>query len=277
MIMPVMRVSVQLIGLFVTSLLSTSYTYAYGSLGHEIVGEIATSHLCARAAGEVEQLLDGESLGRASRWPDWIRKEPKWRKSRPWHFINVADNDHISAVTGRSEGDVIWAIEKFRDELADQSLSDLKRAEALRFLAHFIADVHQPLHVGRYEDRGGNKVAVIFDGRKSNLHKFWDAQWLLKMDRSSRDVDMAGHIASINALGVEHSDVLQSTGVLDWARESKALRPKVYAFGAAPPGEAARLGDQYSAAALNISRERLAAAGIRLAGTLNDIFCGGVE
>jgi len=194
-IMPVMRVSVQFIGLCVFGLLSASYTYAYGSLGHEIVGEIATSHLCARAASEVEELLDGESLGRASRWPDWIRRDPKWRKSGPWHYINVADNERISAVTGRAEGDVIWAIEKFRDELADQSLSELKRAEALRFLAHFIADVHQPLHVGRYEDRGGNKIAVRIDGRKANLHKFWDAQWLLKLDRSSHATDTAGQAA----------------------------------------------------------------------------------
>lgn len=276
--MPVMRVSVQLIGLCVFGLLSTSYTYAYGPLGHEIVGEIAASHLCARAASEVEQLLDGESLGHASRWPDWIRRDPEWRKSRPWHYINVADNERISAVTGRSEGDVIWAIEKFRDELADQGLSELKRAEALRFLAHFIADVHQPLHVGRYEDRGGNKIAAVrIDGRKSNLHKFWDAQWLLKRDRSSHDTDTAGQVASIDALGAERIGALQSSDVLDWARESKALRPQVYAFGALVSGEPVTLDAKYSAAALKISRARLAAAGIRLAGTLNDIFCDGAK
>jgi hypothetical protein len=277
MIMPVMRVSVQLIGLCVFGLLFAPYTYAYGSLGHEIVGEIATSHLCPRAASEVEDLLDGESLGRASRWPDWIRRDPEWRKSGPWHFINVADNERISDVTGRSEGDVIWAIEKFSDELADQSLSELKRAEALRFLAHFIADIHQPLHVGRYEDRGGNKIAVRIDGRKSNLHKFWDAQWLLKLDRSKHDVDTAGQIASINALGAERSGVLQSADVLDWARESKALRPQVYAFDVMVSGEPATLDAQYSAAAVEISRARLAAAGIRLAGRLNDIFCDGAK
>ena len=71
--MPVMRVSVQLIGSCVVGLLLASYTYAYGPLGHEIVGDIATSHLCVEAADEVARLLDGESLGRASRWPDWIR------------------------------------------------------------------------------------------------------------------------------------------------------------------------------------------------------------
>jgi len=144
-------------------------------------------------------------------------------------------------------------------------------------VVHLIADVHQPLHVGRYEDRGGNKIAVRIDGRKANLHKFWDAQWLLKLDRSSHATDTAGQAASIDALGAERIGALQSSDVLDWARESKALRPQVYAFGALMSGEPVTLDAQYNAAALEISRERLAAAGIRLAGTLNDIFCDGAK
>jgi hypothetical protein len=267
--MPVMRATAQLIVLFTAGFLSVSYTYAYGSLGHEIVGEIAESYLCENAADEVARLLDGESLGRASRWPDWIRKDPKWRKSRPWHYINVGDDARIDAATGRPGGDVIWAIETFRGELGNQALDMQSRAEALRFLAHFIADIHQPLHVGRLEDRGGNSIAVIVDGQKSNLHKFWDAQQLLKLDRNSRGYDHDGQMASIRALVADRVDGLQAAGVLDWARESQGLRPDVYAFGAAS-GE---LDAKYRAAALQITRARLAAAGVRLAGTLNAIFC----
>jgi len=265
-----MRATAQLFGLFIAGFFPVSCTYAYGSAGHEIVGEIAATFLCEQAASEVDRLLDGESLGRASRWPDWIRKDPQWRKSRPWHFINVADNGRLVEVTGRPGGDVIWAIEKFRDELADPNLSGSRRAEALRFLAHFIADVHQPLHVGREEDRGGNKIAIIVDGQESNLHKFWDAQRLLKQDRNSHGYDKAGQITSIRALAAGRVDRLQSIGVLGWARESQALRPDVYAFSAAT---SVTLDGQYSAAALEISRARLAAAGVRLAGSLNKIFC----
>lgn len=258
--------------MIIAGFLPTSYTYAYGPLGHEIVGDIATSYLCAKAATEVELLLDGESLGRASRWPDWIRKDPKWRKSGPWHYINVADEAYVFELTGRSGGDVIWAIETFSDELADMNLGRKRRGEALRFVAHFIADVHQPLHVGRLEDRGGNKIEVIVERRKSNLHKFWDAQWLLKYDRRIRDLDTAGQISSINALVVDRVDVLRSFGVLDWVRESHVVRPKVYAFDAVR-GRPVELDGAYVAMALEISRARLGAAGVRLAGTLNDIFC----
>ena len=263
-----MRVLAQLVGVFIAGFLPVSYTYAYGSLGHEIVGAVATTYLCPKAAAEVQRLLDGDSLGRASRWPDWIRKEPQWRKSRPWHFINVPDDGRITDVTGQPAGDVIWAIRTFADNLAEQNLSTAKRAEALRFLAHFIADVHQPLHVGRYTDRGGNKITVMVAGRKSNLHKFWDAQQLLKLDREIQGYDAAGQVASIRALADDRVAELQSVGVLDWARESKALRPTVYAF-----GESGELDAQYSVAALEITRLRLAAAGVRLAGALNEIFC----
>ncbi len=271
--MPVMRVSAQLIALIMSIFLPVSYTYGYGSIGHEIVGEIASAHLCAGAVGEVERLLDGESLGRASRWPDWIRKDPKWRRSGPWHYINVPDDGHIAAVTGQANGDVIWAIRKFRDELADRRLGQARRAEALRFLAHFVADVHQPLHVGRNEDRGGNRIVVSVDGRKSNLHKLWDAQWLLKLDRSSNGYDAAGQIDSIDALSASQIDILLSAGVPDWARESQVLRPRVYGFRSVGPDRPVIISTHYAAQALEVSRQRLAAAGIRLAGTLNDIFC----
>lgn len=271
--MPAMRALAQLIGVFIAGFWSASTTYAYGPLGHEIVGDIATTYLCGPAATEVQRLLDGDSLGLASRWPDWIRRDPQWRKSRPWHFINVADNGRISDVTGQPDGDVIWAIRKFRHELADRGLSDSRRAEALRFLAHFVADVHQPLHVGRYEDRGGNKITVMVGDRKSNLHKFWDAQQLLKEDRKNRGVDAAGQIASIRSLADGRIDALQADGVVDWARESKALRPTVYVFTVPAFGAPVEIDGQYSAATLEVSRLRLAAAGVRLAGTLNGIFC----
>jgi len=272
--MPVMRASVQLIGLLIVGFWPVSYTYAYGPLGHEIAGDIAALYLCAQATSEVGRLLEGESLGRASRWPDWIRKDPKWRKSKPWHFINVADQGHIADVTGQPGGDVVWAIRKFRDELADPDLSRSRRAEAVRFLAHFIADVHQPLHVGRKKDRGGNKIEIIVDGRTSNLHKFWDAQWLLKLDRKSRGYGTAGQVTSIAALAAGHVDEWRSVGVIDWAGESQLLRPVVYAFDAAAPVE---LDERYKIEALAVSRERLAAAGVRLAGILNDIFCANAE
>ncbi len=270
--MPVMRASAQLVGRFLIGFLLASCTYAYGPLGHEIVGDIATSQLCAPASAEVRRLLGGETLGRASRWPDWIRNDPKWRHSGPWHYLNVADAARIETATGRRGGDVVWAVRYFGAELADANLAPARRAEALRFVAHFIADVHQPLHVGRAEDRGGNAVTVVIGGRHTNLHRFWDAQWLLKMDRRANGYDTAGQIDALRLLSAGRINELQASNVAAWARESQALRDDVYAFGR-DGSRPVELDRPYRETALEITRGRLAAAGVRLAGVLNGIYC----
>ena len=260
----------QVLGLFCV-LFYASSTHAYGPTGHWIVGEIATANLCAEAANEVEQLLDGAPLARAGQWPDWIRRNPQWRHTGPWHYINVPDGRTIDARTG-SEGDnVIWAIEHFTGELADRSLPDGRRATALRFLAHFVADIHQPLHVGRKEDRGGNAIDVTVNGQSLNLHRLWDAQWLLKLDRRESGYDQDGQIEALMRLGQNQSGPAAEADVRAWATESMALRPGVYAF---TPGESVELEPEYVERARQISRQRLALAGFRLAGTLNSLFCG---
>ncbi|MDH3977693.1 MAG: S1/P1 nuclease [Gammaproteobacteria bacterium] len=265
-----MRRLAQLIVIHACAFLYVSSTYAYGSLGHEIVGEIAWQNLCEPAQVEVELLLGDESLGEASRWPDWIRGEREWAHTRTWHYINVADEGSLELVLNSNDSNVITAIEWSRAQLADDRLSAEKQAQALRFLAHFVADVHQPLHVGRAEDRGGNRIAVRVDGRKTNLHKLWDAQWLLRTDRKAANYRRDGQVEMISQFA---RFTPESGEVLDWARESQALRAEVYALPAAADDGVIVVDEPYLAAALDISRIRLAEAGVRLAGELNTIYC----
>ena len=130
--MPVMRRLTQLIVIHACGLLYASSAYAYGSLGHEVVGEIAWQNLCEPARVEVALLLGDESLGQASRWPDWIRGEREWAHTRTWHYINVADNGSLEAVLKSNDNNVITAIEWSRGQLADNRLSAEKRAQALK-------------------------------------------------------------------------------------------------------------------------------------------------
>ena len=67
-----------------------------------------------------------------------------------------------------------WAIEYYAKTLADTGASKESRANALKFLADFVGDLHQPLHAGRFADRGGNRIPVNFLGQPRNLHKIWD-------------------------------------------------------------------------------------------------------
>jgi hypothetical protein len=251
--------------------------HAFGPEGHVLVGAVAERHLCPQARDEVDRLLDGQSLGQAGRWPDWIRSDPQWRHTRTWHYINVGDDEPIEQVSGSAHQDVLWAIDRFEMQVADGTLPPEDRATALRFLAHFTADVHQPLHVGRAEDRGGNRIVVRVGNRTTNLHAVWDAQALIMGARRARESTREQDVQALVVLTRGEVGSLQADPPRVWALESQALRSLVYAF-AVPEGAAAvSLDDAYLAVATGIARSRLSEAGVRLAGQLNRIFCGATD
>lgn len=279
--MPAMRGCIQVSIFLAAGICVAQSAAAFGPEGHRLVGEIAEYHLCADARREIDLLLDGESLARAGSWPDWIRGRSEWAHTRPWHYINV--DDAAPVPEGRAQdgaagelperGDVLWAIGYFDQRFADSTRAGEERAEALRFLAHFIADVHQPLHVGREKDRGGNAIGVRVDGRQTNLHSVWDAQALLKAARPAGRDGRQAQFRFVFGLTAGRLAALQAHAPATWARESMALRPVVYAFGPALGGADIDLEPAYLAGALEIIYQRLSEAGVRLAGRINRVYC----
>lgn len=235
---------------------------AYGPAGHLIAGRVAEGLLCERASRAIADLAGDESLGEIGLWADEIRSSRAYDAAAPWHYMNVADDARLADFEHPPEGDVLWAIGHFSDRLRDDTLARRDRFEALAFLVHFIVDIHQPLHVGLAEDRGGNSIELRYRGEETNLHRFWDThaiEWT--------GLSVAAYADSLA------SDAVTSDGVsldpLVWAEESRALRPEVYAYGEAgrePPR-------RYLDAAAAITRERLRLAALRLAATLNTILC----
>ncbi len=271
--MPFVRAALQLVSLSVLSAICAGEAPAYGPTAHRIVGIIAESYLCASAAAAVDEILEGESLAEAGLWADRIRGDPGWRHASPWHYVNVADDVPIEAAEGDAErGDVLRAIARFRAESGDDAVPPARRAEALRFLVHFVADVHQPLHVGRAEDRGGNRIDAVVEGQRTNLHALWDAELLLRRDRRAHGYTVADQAREVRALTSRDVGALQGSGVLDWARESKAVRPYVYGYARPAAGPFAP-DDAYLAMAGEISMLRLSQSAVRLAGVLNELFC----
>ncbi len=246
---------------------------AFGPEGHLLAGAVAERHLCADARTAVDRLLEGQGLGQAGRWPDWIRSDPEWKHTRRWHYINVGDEEPIEQVSDGVHQDVLWAIRHFDTRLADDSLTPDERAIALRFLAHFTADVHQPLHVGRAGDRGGNRVTVRVGRRNTNLHAVWDAQALLTDERQAHGLTRDQQVQALVVRTQGRVAALQADAPLTWARESQALRPLVYEFPAAEGDAAVSLDSAYLAMVADIVKSRLSAAGVRLAGRVNRIFC----
>ncbi|NND00600.1 MAG: hypothetical protein HKN85_10505, partial [Gammaproteobacteria bacterium] len=147
------------------------------------------------------------------------------------------------------------------------------KARALAFFVHFIGDVHQPLHVGRRADFGGNKIEVKWFGEATNLHKVWDELLIASMELSFTEL-----ATFLNRVSSEDQQSWTSTGYLDWAKESKAIREQVYEFGNQKSAyylnvkESPVLKWDYRHNALPIIKSRLSKGGIRLAAKLDQIF-----
>ena len=251
---------------------------AWGPVGHRIAGDLAEQRLCPAARDNVKSLGGGESLAELGTWADAIRDEPKWKSSRPWHYMNIADlpsgaglaeaRAAIDKFVHPREGDVLEELARFSKVLADPKKPSDERAEALRFVVHFVVDIHQPLHVGRASDHGGNDVEVRA-GKKGavNLHHFWDTEVLPSNGPSAKFEQRLE--AELGSLPAERANDPPA----EWAAESLALRATIYGFRTESHGPAT-LDDGYVHSAQKIADERLVLAGARLAATLNRMFCG---
>jgi hypothetical protein len=246
-------------------LIAPASVFAWGPNGHRIVGRIAANHLTAEAAVAVASLIGPEGLDQASTWADEIRNDPDWqpplRNPSPWHFISIDDQETLETTARDPEGDVLQAIERFAAVLRSPQATRPAKQEALRFLVHFVGDVHQPLHVGRRADRGGNSIDVTLFGEKTNLHAVWDSGLI-----ESEKLSFSELAAFIDHPTLEESRTWQSSTPADWVRESKAARDRIYKI------SDGKLGFQYAFDNMPLVKRRLLQAGVRLAGLLNAIF-----
>jgi len=246
-------------------LIAPSSVLAWGANGHRIVGRIAANHLTAEAAVAVASLIGPEGLDQAATWADDIRNDPNWqpplKNPSPWHYISIDDQETLETTVRSPDGDVLEAIGRFSAVLRDPRATRQAKQEALRFVVHFVGDVHQPLHVGRRADRGGNDVKVTLFGEETNLHSVWDSGLI-----ESEKLSFSELAAFIDRPTRDELRTWQSAAPADWVRESKAARDRIYKIGDG------KLGYQYAFDNVPLIKRRLLQAGVRLAGLLNTIF-----
>jgi hypothetical protein len=234
---------------------------AWGPVGHRAVGRIAERHLTPQAARAVADLLAPEQLAYVTTWPDEIRPEPEWAKGDPWHFVNVPDGQTYESARKNPGGDILEAIPRFEAVLGDRKAPRVARVEALKWLSHLVGDLHQPLHVGRGDDHGGNDVLVLWFDEPTNLHAVWDSKII-----DSRELSFSELADLLDHATPEQLREWQGTGPLDWARESQALRAACYELGDR------RLSVRYVHDHWPTVQRRLLQAGVRLAGQVNRLL-----
>ncbi|WP_425389680.1 S1/P1 nuclease [Ekhidna sp.] len=244
-------------------LLITSQSFGWGATGHRIVGLIAETYLTKKAKKNIEKVLGHETLAEVSNYMDFIKSDATYRHMSPWHYATIPDEKTYKEAGTPEEGDIIVTIQRLMGELESKTFTDQDEAFALKCLIHLIGDIHQPLHVGNGEDRGGNDVKLQYFWENSNLHRVWDSQMI-----EGQKYSYTEYVAWINHPSDQQLTDWSSRNVLDWANESKRLRNQCYET----MPEDMKLSYRYDYENIELLNQRLLQAGIRLANVLNEIY-----
>lgn len=235
--------------------------FGWGVTGHRATGLIAEQYLTKKAKKRIQQILKGESLAMVSTWMDEIRSDSTYNYTTDWHWTTIPDGGRYEDVESNPDGKVIMMIEKFTKELKAGTLTAKQEAEYLKMLVHMVGDMHQPLHVGRPGDKGGNDIKVKWFRAESNLHRVWDSEMIDDTRLSYTELAQ-----SLGNPSKEEIKKWQNSSVREWALESVSCRPQVYDIGNG------NLSYQYSYKYLSVAKKRVLLAGVRLAGLLNQIY-----
>ncbi|MBB2204251.1 S1/P1 nuclease [Gluconacetobacter takamatsuzukensis] len=262
---------------------------AWGVEGHQVVAALAWDYLTPASRHALDAILasDHDTTTR----PDLMSRAvwaDVWRRTHPetgeWHFVDI-EIDHpdlpsachgfpassVPASAGPAQDCVIDRLDAFAHELADPATSPDERALALKYVVHFVADMHQPLHAADHHDKGGNCVRLALGGpRTVNLHSYWDTVAVSEVDPDAQ------HLATrlFHEITVDQKQEWEQGDPTAWVQQSFELaRADAYSIGS-PPGcrqDAApmALPPGYDAMARGVVTEQLKKAGVRLALLLN--------
>lgn len=239
-----------------------TFGQSWGPIGHRVVGQIAENHLTKKARRNIQKVLGHERLAMVSTWMDFVRSDPSYRYMSPWHYVNVPDGKTYDDTTPAEGGDALEAIERLTRELKTKQFAQGDEATALKCLVHLVGDIHQPLHVGRADDRGGNDVKLKWFGEETNLHRLWDSHLIDHQQLSYTEFTNA-----IDHASKEQVRQWQADDIHVWVQESMSYREAVYDL-----PEDGYVSWDYNFHHIATVRLRLLQAGIRLAGILNDIY-----
>lgn len=249
---------------FIAALLLCAISFSafgWGPTGHRATGWIASKYLNKKARKTIERILQGQSLAMASTWMDEVRSDSTFDYMTDWHWVTIPEGQTYDQTAKNPNGDIIQTLERIIAELKSNTLNDTEQAQRIRILIHLVGDIHQPLHVGAKNDRGGNDIKVMWFRTESNLHRVWDSDMI--------DDTKLSYTELAQSLDIPTKDQLlawQRKSVRDWAAESQSFQKEVYDTGNG------RLGYRYSYLYLPIVRQRILHAGVRLAGVLNEIY-----
>ncbi|WP_435133283.1 S1/P1 nuclease [Formosa sp. A9] len=238
-------------------------TPEWGPTGHRVVGKIADNYLKGSTKRAIKKLLNRQTLAFVSTYADEIKSDKRYDKFYSWHFVNMEANQSYQDSTKNPDGDIVTGINYCIEIIKDDTSSDDDKAFYLKLLIHLIGDIHQPLHAGLAEDKGGNDIKVTYMGKNTNLHRVWDSDMINGFNMSYSELAL-----NADALTKAQVKAIEEGSIVDWVNESHALANTIYKDTETND----KLGYKYSYNHFNTVRSQLQKGGIRLAKVLNDIF-----
>ncbi|WP_372769265.1 S1/P1 nuclease [Lutibacter sp.] len=258
-----MKSAYVLIIFLVTFLTGNANNPDWGQTGHRTVGKIAENYLEAKTKREISKILDGQSLALVSTFGDDIKSDKRYNNFYTWHYVNMPFSVKYEDSEKNPNGDLVSGIEKCKAIILDKNASKDDKAFYLKLLVHFMGDLHQPMHVGRAEDKGGNTIQVQWFNDGTNLHSVWDSKMIDGFQMTYTEM-----AANADKISKEQVKYLQQGTTADWANETQTFAIKAYA--STEVGE--KLSYNYMYENFGLVRSQLQKGGIRLAKVLNDLF-----
>lgn len=290
------RVAICLVGLI---LITPTLSLGWGAGGHMMTAQIAWDRLNPRAKAEANRLLaisinpaavtaKSKNFVNAAHWADDLRPFPEFDSFKALHFIDTPFSEDGTALPNVPPPDIVTALEE-NVNILKTSTDDNAKAQALRFVIHFVGDIHQPLHCATRVsaampngDRGGNEVKLKIrqpngTTKSTNLHSYWDGGIAsfpktgpnfspppLKQIPPAANIARRGNPASDPALNLNNP-----TDFAGWATESTTLAKDVAYKGISNNSTPTAA---YNRTATRVARKRVAWGGYRLAALLNSIW-----
>ncbi len=240
----------------------------WSQIGHRVVGEVAESYLSCRAKRNIRKILGNESIAISSNWADFIKSDSTMNYLDPWHYINVKSGLNYTDFSNYLQQDtIVDAFTKLNfliKELKNKQTPLDKKQMYLRLVIHIVGDIHQPMHVGRKEDLGGNRINVLWFNEPTNLHALWDEKLITYQKLSYTE-----YTTSINHADKKLRKQWQQQPMSEWLFESYQIADKLYA-GITQPNQ--KLSYRYNYDHIDTLNLQLLKGGVRLAGILNEIF-----
>lgn len=234
--------------------------FGWGKTGHRIVGEVAETYLTKNAKLQIKKILGHHDLAYVSNWADEIKSDPNWSHAWDWHFCTIPNGE--SYEHGKYKGEAIEKVNEFISALKNKKTPLEEKRIALKFLVHLVGDLHQPLHVGRKNDKGGNDIKVKWFWEETNLHSIWDSKLIDHQQLSYTEY------TEFLLMNMDRGNIREWQGdtLMTYVYESQQYRDQCYDF------SEDNLKWEYFYKNHALLDLRLVQAGARLSGTLNRIF-----